>query len=202
MPNKLTIADQRLKQGNFRTITHDEYKKICNGHMGWSALQLAEWGISWPPKKGWLSTLRANYEKNNYKSNKFQPTLASLNHVYFDGGCNFTTKEFFCCVASATDNDFQVKHYGEGTNNDAEWNALLLALIISNEKGFKDINLFGDSMLVVNQALGKWRIKQDKFNSYKQEFDVLITLFDSYSLKWVPRENNYAGIYLEKHYKP
>jgi|Deesub1362B_J571_1020462.scaffolds.fasta_scaffold00032_127 ribonuclease HI len=51
---------------------------------------------------------------------------------------------------------------GEATNNVAEYNALVFALEKAIEMKLKEIELRTDSELVVNQILGKYRVKAEK----------------------------------------
>jgi ribonuclease HI len=116
--------------------------------------------------------------------------------LYFDGGCNPNPGQM-CCCTSTPDNEFIVEYIGLGTNNIAEWSGLILALTIAINYKVKHIRLIGDSKLVVNQALGNWKIKKQHFLPFKQEFDSLITQFDSYGINWIERSKNLAGIHLE-----
>ncbi len=51
---------------------------------------------------------------------------------------------------------------GEGTNNVAEYNALIFALEKAMDMKLKEIELRTDSELVVNQILGKYRVRAEK----------------------------------------
>ena len=53
-PNKFSI---KLTVHNpYPTLEEIENSKSANG--GYTKAQLAQWGISWPPEKGWLSNLK------------------------------------------------------------------------------------------------------------------------------------------------
>jgi ribonuclease HI len=58
---------------------------------------------------------------------------------------------------------------GIATSNDAEWQGLLLALRIAKEVVLStdELTIYGDSKLVVNQVLGKWRAKDPKMAAYR-----------------------------------
>lgn len=51
---------------------------------------------------------------------------------------------------------------GEGTNNVAEYRALIFALEKAKELGFNEIELRTDSELIINQILGNYRVKAEK----------------------------------------
>lgn len=38
-----------------------EIEAACTGPGGWKRAQLAEWGVPWPPPKGWRKELEAEY---------------------------------------------------------------------------------------------------------------------------------------------
>ena len=50
-------------------------------------------------------------------------------------------------------------HMGFGTNNFAELIALKLLLTLSLHHNYKQLQIFGDSQLVINWASGKYRIQ-------------------------------------------
>lgn len=87
------------------------------------------------------------------------------------------------------------KIIGEGlgmSNNRAEYEALVEALQWLLEKGFSNENILvrSDSVLVVNQMLGKWRVKGGLFiNAYKKA-KILAKMFPHISYQWIPREEN------------
>lgn len=83
------------------------------------------------------------------------------------------------------------KNLGTKTNNEAEYTAVLLALRRAVELWIKNIDLFSDSSLVINQLNWNWKIKEDRLKEFKIEIDNLIK---TNSLKviftWIPREQN------------
>jgi ribonuclease HI len=117
--------------------------------------------------------------------------------VYFDGGCVPNPGAMSVCVVFETGKTFSEIDFAQGTNNIAEWGAMLWAceLCISNNQ--KDVRLIGDSMLVVMQATEKWKIKHKDFLPFKAEFDAKKKLFTKLELVHVKREHNLAGHYLE-----
>lgn len=48
---------------------------------------------------------------------------------------------------------------GNRTNNEAEYEALINALLILSMSGYQDPIIYSDSAVVVNQVNGKWNIK-------------------------------------------
>ncbi|OLD11287.1 MAG: hypothetical protein AUI93_04970 [Crenarchaeota archaeon 13_1_40CM_3_52_10] len=102
---------------------------------------------------------------------------------------------------------------GDRTNNEAEYYALLKALAMIAEKwadkttgriqsGFGQILIRSDSQLVVYQVSGEWRVEDSKLIELSEKARDSIEKLGSVRLEWVPREENYAGLWLEGKLKP
>ena len=86
------------------------------------------------------------------------------------------------------------KVYGHDavTNNVAEYSAVLNALIIAQDG---DI-VISDSQLVIYQLQGKYKCKASHLKPL-YEAGVKILIDKNIKLKWVPREENFAGKLLD-----
>lgn len=76
------------------------------------------------------------------------------------------------------------------TNNEAEWAGLIEALKRAHLEGFTEVEIRGDSMLVVNSVLGKYKIKKPHLKPLYAEAYSLLSKFKLYSIHWIPREEN------------
>lgn len=92
---------------------------------------------------------------------------------------------------------FYEPNLGHGTNNVAEWSSLLLGLYRAYDYGIKNVECYGDSNLVVQQANKRWRIKKEHLMPFRNDFDIIREAFDSVKIQHVPRDSNYAGQYLD-----
>ena len=82
---------------------------------------------------------------------------------------------------------------GEGTNNEAEYMALMAVLDAAIEAGVEHLVVHGDSQLVVNQVNGAWLIKSKELAPLCKTVLTLKSQIPSVTLLWVPRaENNEA----------
>lgn len=118
--------------------------------------------------------------------------------IFFDGGAKPNPGQCECGVIIAGPPIERFKNdIGYGTNNIAEWTALLWALGIALERGYKEIDIYGDSKLVVSQANGVWKIKQENFIPFKTECDRLRKLFVRADIHHLLRDKNLAGQFLE-----
>jgi len=56
---------------------------------------------------------------------------------------------------------------GHGTNNEAEYMSLIELCDNLEQLGVKNINIYGDSQLVVNQVNGLWKTKDPRMGNFK-----------------------------------
>jgi ribonuclease HI len=82
------------------------------------------------------------------------------------------------------------KFFDRATNNDAEYTGLIIGLQKAKELGITKLIIKGDSNLVVNQVLGKWKINNDRLRQLCREAQILYHQFHDKSLTWIPREQN------------
>lgn len=88
----------------------------------------------------------------------------------------------------------------QNTNNVAEYRALCLGLVWLIENGYEDaqVEVFGDSTLVINQMNGEWRARGGLyFTDYRRAIE-LKSLFKTISFNWVRREFNTEADNLSK----
>ena len=65
-------------------------------------------------------------------------------------------------------------YLGEMTNNMAEYEALVRALSKACEANVKNISVYTDSLLVANQVIGKYKIKNSILQKYAEKAKNLI----------------------------
>ena len=73
------------------------------------------------------------------------------------------------------------------TNNEAEYEALLVGMAMVQRMGGKSIKLFSDSRLVVGQVRGEFEAKDERMQWYLSQVKCLQLKFDSFNLLHVPR---------------
>ncbi|XP_074307845.1 uncharacterized protein LOC141642801 [Silene latifolia] len=76
------------------------------------------------------------------------------------------------------------------TNNMAEYQALILGLQMAIEIGVRDMDIYGDSELVVNQVLGEYEVKKEDMIPYHQRALQLLNQLDDIHVGHVPRSAN------------
>ncbi|XP_027158117.1 uncharacterized protein LOC113759746 [Coffea eugenioides] len=76
------------------------------------------------------------------------------------------------------------------SNNVAEYQALILGLEIAVDMEQLDIQIYGDSQLVINQLLGSYEVKKSKLIPYHKYATRLMKWLRGASIKHVPRREN------------
>jgi ribonuclease HI len=76
------------------------------------------------------------------------------------------------------------------TNNEAEYEGVLLALLFAIEKSVGNLFLYTDSRLIRNQILGRQPAKDQRMKSYLAQVQSLLQDFDLVRFEWTPRTAN------------
>lgn len=79
---------------------------------------------------------------------------------------------------------------GEATNNVAEYRALLAGIELAAEHGADELELIGDSELVVRQVEGRYKVKDAGLRELHAEARRALAGFDSWTIRHVRRERN------------
>ncbi len=114
-------------------------------------------------------------------------------HVYFDGasrGNPGPSAVGWVVVSSDGIVDEGSETVGEMTNNAAEYAALTRALEVADELGFDEVDVRGDSELIVKQVRGEYDTNNPDLRERRVTVRELLSRFDRWSLEHVPREIN------------
>jgi ribonuclease HI len=79
---------------------------------------------------------------------------------------------------------------GEATNNVAEYRALLLGIGLAKELGADEVEFVGDSLLIVEQVRGNWKVKQEHLLPLHTKVKDALRGFGSWSIRHVKRDEN------------
>ncbi|HEY6145287.1 MAG TPA: ribonuclease HI family protein, partial [Solirubrobacterales bacterium] len=77
---------------------------------------------------------------------------------------------------------------GEATNNVAEYRALLRGIEPAAEHGAEELELVGDSELIVRQVEGRYKVKDATMKELHAEVKTALAPFESWSIRHVRRE--------------
>jgi len=81
-------------------------------------------------------------------------------------------------------------YIGVATNNVAEYKALIAALKHVRALGYANVRVFSDSLLMVQQLKGIWKVDNAGLAPLHAEASALLSEFQESALVHVPREKN------------
>ena len=76
------------------------------------------------------------------------------------------------------------------TNNEAEYETLLIGMVMVQRMGGKSIKVFSNSRLVVGQVKWEFEAKDKRMQGYLSQVKCLQSEFDSFDLLHIPRNGN------------
>lgn len=113
--------------------------------------------------------------------------------IHFDGACKGNPGGPVCgaAVIQLDRETIETGIYNpHGTNNTAEYKGLIAGLKKCLELGVKEVEVYGDSNLVVSQVNLVWKVRTPELKPFQAQARELITKFESWTLTWIPREQN------------
>jgi len=117
-------------------------------------------------------------------------------NIYTDGGSRNNGAEgesaigFIVCTQENKILYEKGQYIGKGTNNQAEYTALISALKMAKVYNGKEINCYSDSQLMVKQLLGEYRVKNPGLRVLFEKVKELEGEFKTVSYTHVKREHN------------
>ncbi len=113
--------------------------------------------------------------------------------VYIDGASRGNPGESGIGVLVVCPNGTkqEIREYiGRGTNNEAEYKALIRALGHLAAEASTEARIHTDSQLVANQMNGLWKIKNPNLRILHSEAKKLASSFSALEIKYIPRKHN------------
>ncbi|KAL0453712.1 UNVERIFIED_CONTAM: hypothetical protein Slati_1349300 [Sesamum latifolium] len=96
------------------------------------------------------------------------------------------------------DLEFAIKFDFKASNNEAEYEALVIAMRMARETEAKHLLAYSDSQLVVKQVEGTYETKEENMIQYLQQIADLKTKFHHFQIIQIPREENAKADSLSK----
>ena len=114
--------------------------------------------------------------------------------LYADGACRGNPGPAGSGAALETEDGHVVaeamRYLGHGTNNIAEYTALIIGLEEAWRHEVEDIEIRMDSKLVVEQMNGRWRVRDAKLRPLADRSRELLARFPKWRMKHIPRDQN------------
>jgi ribonuclease HI len=115
-------------------------------------------------------------------------------HIYIDGACLGNPGQSGAGIVTFDEQGRELWRestpLGTMTNNMAEYEALVRALRRAREMATGAVFVYTDSLLVANQVLGKYKVKNDRLKAYALEVQGVVKGFDRFEIRHIPREEN------------
>ncbi len=115
-------------------------------------------------------------------------------HMYIDGASSGNPGRSGAGLAVFDDENRELFRdsifLGHMTNNMAEYEALLFALKKAQGSGIQDISVYTDSLLLANQVLGRFKIKNETLRAYVATIKKIASNFHHFTVQYIPREKN------------
>ncbi|XP_057517953.1 uncharacterized protein LOC130798872 [Amaranthus tricolor] len=195
----IVMASRKLKpyfQSNPIIVRTDQpLKKILEGKNKSSrvtdwANQLADFGIEYESRTAIKAQALADFIAESTS-----PPPAEVNRewkLYVDGSSTQSASGAGLLIVSSAGVRMEraVRFEFAASNNDAEYEALLMGLKICCEAGAKELAAFSDSQLIVGQVNGEFEAKDDSMKMYLQQVKDFIPKFDKFTLEHIPRSQN------------
>ncbi|KAL0439431.1 UNVERIFIED_CONTAM: hypothetical protein Slati_2426100 [Sesamum latifolium] len=96
------------------------------------------------------------------------------------------------------DIEFAIKFSFKASNNEVEYEALVIGMRMAHEAGAKHLLAYSDSQLIVKQVEGTYEAKEESMIQYLQQMKELKTSFDHFQVIQIPREENVKANCLSK----
>ncbi len=114
--------------------------------------------------------------------------------LYFDGASrkNPGPASFGGVIYNESGEEFDTyyKFIGTATNNVAEYCGLLAGLHRARDLNIKELKVFGDSNLIIQQVTGKWKVKNDNLRAIYNQIKQVEPFFTVISYQHVYRKDN------------
>ena len=120
-------------------------------------------------------------------------SLGKVTEVYVDGASRGNPGEsgIGVLVIRPDGSRKEIRDYiGRGTNNEAEYKALITALGHLHAEKIPEAKIHTDSQLVASQMNGLWKVKNPKLRTLHSEAKKLVSSLSALKIEYVPRENN------------
>src|ERR1043165_5017074 len=116
----------------------------------------------------------------------------SVWEMYFDGASNHHGNGIGVVFITPCGEHipFSVKLDFQCTNNEAEYEACINGLEAALELGIKKLKVFGDSILIVPQAVRKLKIREERLVPYLECLHEVANQFGELSFEYLPRAKN------------
>ena len=112
--------------------------------------------------------------------------------LIFDGAVNVYGNRIWAVMITpkGTHLPFSTRLLFDCTNNIAEYEACIMGIEEAIDMRIKNIDIYGDSALVINQIKGEWETRHSGLIPYRDYARRLLTFFNKVELHHIPHDKN------------
>ncbi|KAL1353230.1 hypothetical protein AAHE18_06G223400 [Arachis hypogaea] len=169
---------------------------ILHGRLGKWMLALTEFSLHFVPARAIKGQVLADFLVDHPCIDIDESLLSFIGLVpwklYFDGSCHKGGVGIGILIISPSGepSKFLFELNYSCSNNEAEYEALIMGLELLLERGVKNVEIFGDSQLVVRQVSLEYRCVSENLRKYFDVATELLSKFDNVIVRHVPRKLN------------
>ncbi|KAL0346192.1 UNVERIFIED_CONTAM: Ribonuclease HI [Sesamum radiatum] len=175
-------------------------KPNTSGRLVKWAVELSEYDISYVPRTTIKAQALADFISEMAGisiEDTFQDQVWLL-HVDGSSTTQGSGAGVVITLPQGEDLEFAIKFNFKASNNEAEYEALVVSIRMSHEAGARHLLAYSDSQLIVKQVEGIYEAKEESMIQYLQQIKELKTSLDHFQIIQIPREENIKADCLSK----
>ncbi|KAL0456454.1 UNVERIFIED_CONTAM: Ribonuclease HI [Sesamum latifolium] len=175
-------------------------KPKTSGRLIKWAIELSEYNISYLPRMAIKAQALADFvsEMTGTTQEEVLEARPWLLHVDGSSTAQGSGVGIVLTTPQGDDMEFTVKFEFKTSNNEAEYEALVLDMKMAQDTGASHLLAYSDSQLIVKQVSGEYEAKEESMVQYLQQIEGLKTKFKSFQLHQIPREENIKEDFVSK----
>jgi ribonuclease HI len=178
----------------YDVIKHMLLKPIFSERMGKWAYALVEYDLPYEPLRSMKGQVVVDFIVDHDVDVDHLINFVQLKPwmLYFDGSVCSKGQGARCVIVSpcGVHIDLSIRLEFACTNNQVKYESLLHGFEFLRDLGAMDVDVFEYSNLIVQQIRGDSQCLDEVVNSYQDKCLDIIKLFDTFSIKHIPQEEN------------
>ncbi|XP_021764843.1 uncharacterized protein LOC110729409 [Chenopodium quinoa] len=187
-------------------------KSTLNGRISRWTVNLAQFDLGFMPQKSIkgsaISDFLADFpiedstpvQENDFPDEELMVTEDDTWTLYFDGASNQKRCGVGVLLVSPKEEHvpISIKLDFDVINNAAEYEACVVGLETPLALGVKELHIFGDSSLIINQIFKRWKVRSESLAPYQTYLETLTDQLEKVEYTFLPREENQFANALER----